>query len=365
MSNFATRDGTTSYRERFNYLPDSHFHNFQGLTLSSIGLGTYLGNPDDTTDQKYTAAIKLAVSLGCNVIDSAINYRFQRSERSIGKAISLLLTNNFKRSEIFLSTKGGFLSFDTKGEIHPREWFKNEFVSRNLCKPEELVASCHCISPGYIKAEIEQSLKNLGVKGIDLYYLHNPEIQLMEVNKSEFEERLKLAFSALEESVSEKKIQFYGIATWEGLLVDSKSKEFVSLEDIVKLAKEIAGENHHFKAIQLPYSLATPDAFLKTNQPQEGKLFSAINLASNLGLGVFCSASLMQGQIIGYLTDSLRQKFQEKLKTDAQLGLQFVRSTPGVTTALVGMKQLEHVKENLATANIETMNTKNFNEIFE
>lgn len=365
MADIATRDGTTNYRERFSYLPDSHFHNFQGLTLSSIGLGTYLGNPDETTDRQYTEAIKLAVSMGCNVIDSAINYRFQRSERSIGKALSSLLANNFKRSEIFLSTKGGFLSFDSKSEIHPREWFKQEFVSKNLCEPEELVASCHCISPGYIKAEIEQSRKNLGIKGIDLYYLHNPEIQLMEVDKQEFENRLKRAFSALEESVSEGKIQFYGIATWEGLLVDSKSKEFVSITDILKLAKEVGGENHHFKAIQLPYSLATPDAFLNTNQPQNGKFLSAINLASDLGLGVFCSASLMQGQIIGYLNDTLRQKFPEKLKTDAQLGLQFVRSTPGVTTALVGMKQLEHVKENLALANIETMKTQNFKGIFE
>lgn len=365
MINFATKDGTTKYRERFSKIPDSHFHNFQGLTLSSIGLGTYLGNPDEATDLQYTEAIKLAVSMGCNVVDSAINYRFQRSELSIGKAISSLNKKDFQRGEIFISTKGGFLSFDGKSELHPREWFKKEFVDNGLAKPEDLVASCHCISPGYLKAEISQSLENLGIAGIDLYYLHNPEIQLMEVDKKLFETRLKDAFATLEESVAANKIRFYGIATWEGLLVDSKSKDFISIEEILKWTKEVAGENHHFKAIQLPFSLATPNAFLNSNQPTSGKFISAINLASNLGLGIFCSASLMQGQIVGYLNDTLKSKFSEKLATDAQVGLQFVRSTPGVTTALVGMKQLEHVKENLATAELETMENKRFKEIFE
>lgn len=364
MKNFATIDGTGKYRNRFAIIPASHFHNFQQLTLSSIGLGTYLGNPDSPTDAHYKEAIRLAVTMGCNVIDSAINYRYQRSERSIGEAISSLTQDGFDRSEIFISTKGGFLSFDSKSEIHPRQWFKEEFVDKGLAKSEDLVASCHCISPGYIKAEISQSIANLGTNGIDLYYLHNPEIQLMENDKIEFEKRIKNAFATLEETVQDKKIQYYGIATWEGLLVDSKAKDFISIQDILNWAEEVAGANHHFKAIQLPYSLATPDAYLTENQPRDGKFNSAINLASNLGLGVFCSASLMQGQLVGYINDSLRKKFPEK-HTDAQLGLQFVRSTPGVTTALVGMKQIEHVKENLAMAQIETMDNKNFMRILE
>jgi aryl-alcohol dehydrogenase-like predicted oxidoreductase len=35
------------------------------------------------------------------------------------------------------------------------------------------------------------------------------------------------------------------------------------------------------------------------------------------------------------------------LATDAQTGIQFVRSAPGITTALVGMSQRAHVEENL------------------
>ena len=39
------------------------------------------------------------------------------------------------------------------------------------------------------------------------------------------------------------------------------------------------------------------------------------------------------------------------LATDAQAGIQFVRSAPGVTTALVGMSNVAHVEENLALVN--------------
>ena len=83
----ATAEGTQRYRERFaGRAAKNHFRQQQGLVLSSIGIGTYLGNADETTDLNYANAVVRAVQLGTNVIDSAANYRFQRSERSIGQA---------------------------------------------------------------------------------------------------------------------------------------------------------------------------------------------------------------------------------------------------------------------------------------
>ena len=73
--------------ERFREAAPSHFRDANGLRLSSIGVGTYLGDADDSTDADYTAAIRRAIALGCNVVDTAINYRCQRSERAIGAAI--------------------------------------------------------------------------------------------------------------------------------------------------------------------------------------------------------------------------------------------------------------------------------------
>jgi len=50
---------------------------------------------------------------------------------------------------------------------------------------------------------------------------------------------------------------------------------------------------------------------------------------------------------------------------DAQTGIQFVRSMPGVTTALVGMSQVEHVDENLQLVRIAPAPREEFLRIFE
>ena len=85
MTEKATAAGTHRYADSFRgRAADGHFRAVQGLVLSSLGIGTYLGQPDERTDAAYTEAIVAAVQSGINVIDAAINYRFQRSERSIG-----------------------------------------------------------------------------------------------------------------------------------------------------------------------------------------------------------------------------------------------------------------------------------------
>ena len=105
----ATLEGTTRYRERFKDAASNHFRRQRDLLLSSLGIGTYLGNADEATDARYTAAVTRAAQLGANVIDTAANYRFQRSERSIGAALeSLIGSEGFAREELFICTKGGY-----------------------------------------------------------------------------------------------------------------------------------------------------------------------------------------------------------------------------------------------------------------
>src|SRR3712207_5121805 len=91
LQGWATLEGTERYRERFKESASAnHFRLEQGLWLSSIGLGTYLGKWDERTDKAYTDSVVRAVELGVNLIDTAANYRFQRSERSIGAALGQL-----------------------------------------------------------------------------------------------------------------------------------------------------------------------------------------------------------------------------------------------------------------------------------
>src|SRR5437016_3338796 len=129
LNDCATRTGTARYRERFKDIAaENHFREARNIWLSSIGIGTYLGNPDEETDQRYTEAIVRAVELGVNVIDSAANYRFQRSERSVGAALSELASRGFGRDEIVVCTKGGYLPFDGAPPRDVRAYVEETFV---------------------------------------------------------------------------------------------------------------------------------------------------------------------------------------------------------------------------------------------
>jgi predicted aldo/keto reductase-like oxidoreductase len=79
---------------------------------------------------------------------------------------------------------------------------------------------------------------------------------------------------------------------------------------------------------------------------------------------VFASASLLQGQLTRGLSPEIRNWFPG-MRTDAQRAIQFVRSTPGITCALVGMSSLEHVQENLDTASAPPMTLEQFRAILQ
>ena len=354
----ATPSGTTSYRKRFEGKTSSnHFQTLHSplsqLQLSSLGLGTYLGQPDDDTDQHLQDIVQKAIQNGINVIDTAINYRFQRAERSIGRALAKILEeNNIKREEILISTKGGFIPFDGEEPLDSFSYLQETFIEPGIIQFEEIVAGCHCISPAYIQNQIDTSLTNLGLESIDIYFVHNPETQLAEVSREEFLKRMKAVFETLEKNVADGKIKMYGTATWNGYRIHPKAKEFLNLSELINLAQNIAGPNHHFKAIQLPYNLAMPEALLLRNQELDGESVSILTAAERLGLIVMSSASLLQGKLSKELPQKIKDLLKN-LKTSAQKSIQFVRSTPGITTALVGMKTKDHLEENIQTMNFD------------
>ncbi len=352
QSGSATTAGTAAYRERFTgKIPAGHFRLSQGLWLSSIGIGTYLGNHDDAADDLYRRAVIRSVELGSNVIDSAINYRFQRSERAIGAALKELAAKGFERGGIVVATKGGFLPFDGSPPADVRSYFTDTFVKPGIAAPSDLAAGCHCMTPAYLLDQLECSRRNLDLDCIDIYYVHNPETQLAAVPREEFNERLLKAFETLEGAVAAGKIRMYGTATWNSYRNDPGTKDYLSLFEVVGIARRAGGENHHFKAIQLPFNLGMAEALTKINQTVQGEQLSPLDAAEALGITVMCSASIYQGQLARNLPPFVGEVFGG-LETDAQRSLQFVRSTPGVTTALVGMKQIPHVEENLKTAEV-------------
>jgi aryl-alcohol dehydrogenase-like predicted oxidoreductase len=347
IEGWATLDGTASYLERFREVAaQDHFRKQQGLWLSSIGVGTYLGDADDDTDARYAEAVASAVRLGANVIDTAANYRFQRSERSIGAALRELDERGFARDEIVLCTKGGYLPFDGAPPRDIRQYVSETFVKPGIADFADIAGKAHCMTPRYLQSQLSQSLVNMNLACVDVYYVHNPESQLASVSPEEFWQRLRAAFEFLEQSAANGQIRNYGVATWNGFRAEPDAPEYHSLERMSEMAHELGGEKHHFRFIQLPFNLAMPEALFFQNQKLGDEYVSTLEAAEKLGLTAIASGSLLQGQVARGLPEAIRDPLGS-LATDAQTGIQFVRSAPGVTTALVGMSQRAHVEENL------------------
>lgn len=367
----ATAEGTRAFASRMvdaGTAVDGAYRDVDGLSASSVGLGTYLGEPDDETDLLYVEAIQEAVARGCNVVDAAANYRYQRSERAIGEALSRAFENGLAgRAEIVVATKGGYVAFDgapPASREEAKRYVAETFLESGVCSPSDFASNFqHCMAPPYLEHQIAQSRENLGVACIDVYYIHNPEGQLREIGRDAFELRIRDAFEALEHSVDEGAIARYGVATWNGFRVAPDAVDHLSLERIVEIAREVGGADHHFRVIQVPYNLAMPEAFASFNQTAGGDAMTTLDAAARLGVSVFTSASLMQSRLTAALPDEVTAAMP--MASSAETALQFARSTPGVACALAGMARTAHVRQNLGVLRVAPAPPESVRALFE
>ncbi len=362
----ASEQGTSRYAARFApAIPPAHWRPLPGVgRLASVGIGTYLGREDAATDAGYRRAIGRALERGLNVVDTAVNYRHQRSERVIGEALADLIARGaVRRDEVVVASKGGYIPLDADVAADPRAYITDTFLRPGIIRPDEVVGGAHCMTPRYLRDQVERSRRNLGLATIDIYYLHNPESQLEEIERPQFLERLRSAFLALEQAVAEGKIGCYGTATWSGYRQPPSARDYLSLQEVVGVARDVAGPDHHLRVIQLPYNLGMTEAFTRANQPVGGEMVPALEAARRLEIYVMASASVHQGQLTRNLPEVLAE-YLPGLATDAQRALQFVRSTPGVGTALVGMKSEAHVDENAGVASVAPMEWADFARLF-
>lgn len=296
------------------------FHRLaQGMRLSSVGIGTYLGEADDATDAGYEASIRAALAGGVNVIDTSRNYRGERSERAVGRAIA-----GWNRDEIVLCTKAGY----------------------------EIGRRGHSLAPDFLEENLAASLGNLGVAQVDVFYLHNPETQT-----DDFYGQIRAAFERCEALAARGWLRFYGVATWDAF---RREQDAVSLPRMVEIAREIAGARHRFRFVQMPFNLAMLEGFTRRNQPGG---VSPLRAAADHGLTVIGSATVYQGRLTRNLPEALAARFAP-LSTDAQRAIQFSRSTPGLTVSLVGMANPAHVAENLALCDVPPLSEKDYYAIY-
>jgi len=202
---------------------------FLDLELSEIGIGTYLGELEDTG---YRDVIKKAVSYGINVVDTAIVYRYMKSERDIGHVIK-----EVGREKLVISTKGGYVPFDVEANKDPKDYFYENFVDTGIIDLNEMTPQGHYLSAKFIEWCLSKSLENMQTSYVDIYFLHNPEEQLNFFDRESFKRKIRECFEYLEGQAKEGRIRYYGIATWSGLRVSPSSRQYINLAELTQIAK--------------------------------------------------------------------------------------------------------------------------------
>lgn len=330
----ATESGTAGYADRFPAAAANGFYRrAQSWTVSSLGLGTYLGERDEQSDRGYVEAVTAALGGGINFLDTSLNYRQQNSERNIGAALAPLLdSGEVRREELIVCTKAGYLAPGA--------------VPAGVLRPEDVAGGMHSMAPAFLRDQLERSRRNLNLETIEVFYLHNPETQLAYLTQGEFHERIARAFEAMEELAEEGKIGCYGAATWQGFRTKAGASDGLWLGKLLEIAARAGGDQHRFRFIQLPFNLAMVEAFTLPREKLNGEMRSVLEAAAEGGVTVVASASLLQARLSRELPEEIGRRLSGP-RTDAQRAIQFTRSTPGIAVALVGMGRVEHVEHNL------------------
>ncbi|MFC1952320.1 aldo/keto reductase [Chloroflexota bacterium] len=157
------------------------------VKLPAIGMGTWeMGGArerDDSYDEEAIKAIRKAIELGLNLIDTAEMYGAGHCEEVVGEAIK-----PFPREKLFIVTK----------------------VWHNHLHHDDVIKAA------------ENSLKRLRTDWIDLYLIHfpNPEVPLIET------------MQAMEKLVGRKLIRFIGVSNFNISQVE-EAKSHLSENEIV------------------------------------------------------------------------------------------------------------------------------------
>ncbi|EMA58546.1 aldo/keto reductase [Halorubrum kocurii] len=369
----ATREALWDYRDEFgDAFGRTYFRRFGPGVVSSVGIGTYLGEPTPAVDDASREAIALALRSGVNHVDTAVNYRCGRAERVVGEAVR---ESSIDRDAVVVATKGGFLPFDGERPEDPAAFVRERFVEPGIVAPDDLASGAHAIAPDYIEWSLDRSLDRLGLDAVDCFYVHNPETQLATRSREAVYDQLEAAFERLERRRAAGDVGAYGVATWDAFRVAEGDERYLSLAEVLARAQAAGeavgpGDDHGFEAIQLPFNVAMADAFTRANQRLPGgdadaDPVSALELAHEAGLSVVTSASIGQGDLA--VEGAIPADVDATLagETAAQRALNFARSAPGVTSSLVGTSDLGHLRENVAAGTFDPLGASAFDAVFE
>ena len=269
-SGHVTPEGTHAYAQRFL---DTWPHGYivlgsTGLTTSKLGFGGY--RVDEETAE-HAQALELALTSGCNLIDTSTNYTDGSSERLIGATIAKLVRSGaLRRDEVVVVSKIGYVQGQNLELAHSRETEGRPFPE--MVKYME--GLWHCLHPMWLEDQLARSLERLRLETLDVCLLHNPEYFFSDAAhhrggdlgqlRAEFYRRLKEAFAFFEGQVASGKLRWYGVSS-NNVGHSPTHAEATSLSRMLEAARQAGGPQHHFRVLQLPMNLLEPGGFLQAN----------------------------------------------------------------------------------------------------
>ena len=282
------------------------------LEVSVIGYGAWgIGGAPfwkNEGDKKSIDSIKASFDQGINIFDTAPVYGFGHSEKLIGEALKPV------RENVILATKCGL------------RWDK-----------ESLSALRKDASRKSILEEIDQSLKRLGTDWIDLYQVHWPDVETSHQETME----------TLLEIQEQGKIRSIGVSNYSAVQIKECSQyaKIISLQpEYSLLAREIEKET-------VPLCIENDIGIIAYSPLSSGVLTGKYDKNTKFkdwrGKGII---GTFAGE--GYTkniskVDLLKVIALKEGKTCGQMAINWVLRQPGLTTALVGVKNPVQMEENL------------------
>jgi aryl-alcohol dehydrogenase-like predicted oxidoreductase len=263
------------------------------LNISKIGFGCMSLKPDQ---KDFNNIIDAAIDRGINYFDTADLYDKGLNETLLGKAFK------GKRDKVIIATKAG------------NQW-RPDGSGWDWNPRKEYILKC-----------ADESLKRLQIDYIDLYQSHGGTI----------EDNIDETIEAYEILLKQGKIRYYGLSSIRPNVI----REFIKKSNIV--------------SVMTQYSLLD-------RRPEESNL----QLLHENNIGVLVRGSVATGLLANkpakpYLNYNEKQiaaaanaikSISLKERNAAQTAIQYILNNPAVTSAIVGIRTMEQLKEAVEAIN--------------
>jgi len=319
--------------------------------------------PDRRGGRGDGETVRAAVESGCNVVDTAINYRHQRSERVVGRALA---DADVDREAVFVSTKGGFVPFDGERPENPGSTFVRSTSTRASSTARTSPTAATPSRPATSRT------RSTGRCATSTSTPSTSTTSTTPRRNSTSGPPTNCTTSQRPPSSAWRSGRPRGHPALRrgdvGRVPRARDHErYLDLGELISrargAAKSVGNTATHLRAVQVPFNVYMADAFTCDAQSGPEGDQSVLWFAHEAGLNVFTSASLAQGEVVQGIPDAVDAKLSGE--TAAQRGLNFARSAPGVTSALAGTTNPDHVRENVAAGAVEPLGADAFDAVFE